>query len=410
MVEHFNDPIATAEAQTLKTKKHLVYLDSNLDLPFPTDFWYRYEISPIGTTPRPEDPAHGITADMVIPIFPNTHHPRDRPPIRPETPFPFPNCYHWIENDATVRIRRKDEQYDDTNAVELSAMQHVMIDIGFSDDYKRIDDFLDGQAEGDEGTAGIDDGAATIPSPAPTPPRAVSRASQPSRLSAHSGRAASRSEDTDSLPEGEIAKAHANPSLHDEGKCDPTVADIYRMDIFGLSHDDSAELLPLVDLWYELTEHLSADTIPSPLEFYKERDAIARIIHAARLRSPNVPTPLRNPDRLSIMSDDLSQVSAYSFDYPPPGPAPPVGDDTKPDRKSIDNGALWHERANRLHQDDFDGRGAHSAKPLPPASNADIQKPAHVGIWTRIRKRALAVIFFRRPPWSMQPPLLPYFP
>lgn len=122
---------------------------------------------------------------MVIPIFPNTHHPRGRPPIRPETPFPFPNCYHWIENDATVRIRRKDEQYDDTNAVKLSAMQHVMIDIGFSDDYKRIDDFLDGQAEGDEGTAGIDDGAATISSPAPTPPRPVSRTSQPSRLSAH---------------------------------------------------------------------------------------------------------------------------------------------------------------------------------------------------------------------------------
>lgn len=69
------------------------------------------------------------------------------------------------------------------------------------------------------------------------------------------------------------------------------------------------------------------------------------------------------------MSDDLSQVSAYSFDYPPPGPAPPVGDDTKSDRKSIDNGALWHERANRLHQDDFDGRGTHSAKPLPPASS-----------------------------------------
>ena len=52
---------------------------------------------------------------------------------------------------------------------------------------------------------------------------------------------------------------------------------------------------------------------------------MTRIVHTARLRSPNVPTPSRDPDRMSIMSDDdfLSEGSVYSFDYS----APPNADD-----------------------------------------------------------------------------------
>ncbi|KAI0326071.1 hypothetical protein GY45DRAFT_1356434 [Cubamyces sp. BRFM 1775] len=377
MVEHFNDPIATAEAQALVTKISTI------------PCCCLYEVSPVGTTLRPEDPSHGITADMAIPIFPNTQHPRSRPPIQPKTPFPFPNCYHWIENDTTVRVRRKDEQYDDTNAVELSAMQHVMIDIGFSDDYKRMDEFLDVTA-------------ATIPSPASTPPRPVSRTSQPSRFSVQSdGAVTGRSEDADSLPEGEIAGDDPSHSPHDEDHCDHTVTDIFRMDIFGLMHDDSAELLPLVDLWYELTEHLSADTIPSPLEFYKERDAIIRIIRAARWRSPNVPTPLRNPDRLSIISDDLFQASVYSFGHPPPAPA-------NVNKNPDSSGGALHESSHPLQQDASGGCVAHLAQLLHPASHIGLQRPASVGVWMRIQEHALT--FTRRPPWATRPPLLPYFP
>ena len=33
-----------------------------------------------------------------------------------------------------------------------------------------------------------------------------------------------------------------------------------------------------LDLWFELTEHLSADTIPNPLDFYKEREAVIRYV------------------------------------------------------------------------------------------------------------------------------------
>lgn len=49
---------------------------------------------------------------------------------------------------------------------------------------------------------------------------------------------------------------------------------IVRLDVFAMAHDDAAELIPLVDSWFELASHLTrTDTIPSPLEFYKEQDA-----------------------------------------------------------------------------------------------------------------------------------------
>ncbi|KAI0350613.1 hypothetical protein OH77DRAFT_1412657, partial [Trametes cingulata] len=112
MVEHFNDPIATSEARALDTKKYLVYLEMSLDLPFPTNFWYRYEVSVIATDLRAPEPDRGITPDMAIPIYPNTTHPHRRDPVYTESPFPFSNCYHWVANKTAVRIRRKPDKYD----------------------------------------------------------------------------------------------------------------------------------------------------------------------------------------------------------------------------------------------------------------------------------------------------------
>ncbi|KAI0664030.1 hypothetical protein C8Q70DRAFT_905978 [Cubamyces menziesii] len=272
MVEHFNDPIATAEARALETKKYLVYLQSCLDIPFPTNLWYRYDVSPIATTLRAEEPSNGITSDMVIPIYPNTRHPHgSRSPILPEKPFPFPNCYHWIDTTEGVRIRRRNEPFDDSNAIKLDAGEHVMIDVKFSDDYKRIDDFfheLDVRAEM-EGDSGVGSTASASPATSSAlgssfpPPQACPPLT-------HS--------DVTSNGSGDIAGDEGNGSSYqdDENNHDPTVVELFKMDIFNLSHDHTAELLPLVDLWYELTDHLTADTIPSPLDFRKECEAIAR--------------------------------------------------------------------------------------------------------------------------------------
>ncbi|KAI0326073.1 hypothetical protein GY45DRAFT_1286152 [Cubamyces sp. BRFM 1775] len=383
MVQHFNDPIATAEARALETKKYLVYLNMSLDLPFVTNFWYRYQVSLIGPSLRPEVPQQGITSDMAIPISPNTNRPRGRSPICTETPFPFSNCYHWVNGKVLVRIRRKDERYDDANAVRITPMQHVMIDMEFSNDYKRIDAFerkrilTDAEASDapGEATQSVHDPAASQP---------TSSSSRDSRLSDCSERMSHRSHNADNPPEGNPTAESSVLPENNELKDEPTVEALFTIDVFNMAHDDTAEVLPLVDLWFELTEHLSADTIPSPLDFYKEREAITSIIRSARMRSPNVPTPSRNPERLSVMSDDYPpDGSEYSFDCPAHAAAQDV-----PEPSSDLLGASTE-----------DGKAAYCA---------DSPKQARSGLCGRFKESVLA--FLRRAPWSARPPFLPYFP
>lgn len=224
---------------------------------------------------------------MAIPIYPNTKHPSERSPVQSETPFPFPNCYHWIDSKATVRIRRKTDPYDDSHAIKISSLQHVKLGRSFSGDYDRIYEWQqaklhlvtedsDGSDSGDPRSSS----PAHIVLPAPSPP-SESSSSLASGLSGSSGgvpphrdahSATSVSHDDG---ESELPRPHSP-----EGDTEPPLETLFRLDIFGLAHDDTAELIPLVDLWFELTDHLTADTIPSPLDFYKERDAIVKFVQS----------------------------------------------------------------------------------------------------------------------------------
>ncbi|KAH9846476.1 hypothetical protein C2E23DRAFT_743973 [Lenzites betulinus] len=224
MVEHFGDLETTSRARALVPKTYLVYLDIALDLPFPTSAWFRFQVCPIAPTLRPPIPEDGITSDMAIPIYPNTHHPCGRPPVQTKTPFPFANCYHWYENKATVRLRRMEDQYDDCNAVQITSMQHVKIVRHFENDLQRARAFHSEEASPLAGTGGV-------------------HSSSPSTTT---------------------------PALNLETSFDGLLG----MDIFGLAHDKTAEFLPLVDLWFELDEHLTANTIPTPLDFYEEVETI----------------------------------------------------------------------------------------------------------------------------------------
>ncbi|KAI0350620.1 hypothetical protein OH77DRAFT_1430797 [Trametes cingulata] len=305
MVKHFDDPIALAAAQAMRPKKYLVYLRLPLELSTPTKPWFRYEVYPIATIVRPEDNDEGITSDMVIPIYPNTSHARGRSPIRTETPFPFPNCYHWIKNRFVVRIRRKAIRYDDTCAVMLGIREHLTLDRGFNEDYDRIHAFqreklaalehVPADAQHDHHDR---DGASGN-----TAPGACTPESHVVDLA---------DDDVDSLPEGCRIPDDLNDgdtsSISTQGSDHPsvdTVAAIVKLDIFGFSTDDTVELIPLVDLWYELTDHLTAETIPSPVELYKEWDTIMQIIHDARERAPPDRTPFVDSG-VAIDYDDLS--------------------------------------------------------------------------------------------------------
>ncbi len=105
--------------------------------------WCRYTIEPIGTSLRNTVPESGITADMVVPIAPNTAHARGYEPVHPSSLFPFPNCYHWIDNDVVVRIRVPPcGGFEHDGAIRLSVKERSALIRKFEGDYDRIGDFV----------------------------------------------------------------------------------------------------------------------------------------------------------------------------------------------------------------------------------------------------------------------------
>ncbi|CDO78120.1 hypothetical protein BN946_scf184596.g2 [Trametes cinnabarina] len=270
MLEHYADEIANAAAMTLRPKKYLVYLNSAQDLPFPTSAWFRHKVDLVGTTRRQPEPDRGITSDMAIPIDPNCDRPQNRDPILTDPPFPFDNCYHWVDCSATIRIRRREGLYDDCAAVKLSAQQHLAMSKAFCEDYNCLDAFEGHQSVVD--SSDRDEWTST---------RCFTPSSEDSTL------------------------------LDDIGDGGEQVADnIYEFDVFNLSRDDDAEFLPLVDLWFDLENHLKADSIPSPMDFFQEQEAMRAIIQDARRRNPDVRLPPRNGDL--DLDSDLSDVDEDS--------------------------------------------------------------------------------------------------
>ena len=60
-----------------------------------------------------------------------------------------------------------------------------------------------------------------------------------------------------------------------------TIGDVLaQMNIFGDPTHDT-ELFPLVDLWFELTDHLKQEDIPDPMELYRERDEVVKCVGLA---------------------------------------------------------------------------------------------------------------------------------
>ncbi|KAI9067486.1 hypothetical protein FKP32DRAFT_1563702 [Trametes sanguinea] len=278
MVKHFDDPIALAAAQAMRPKKYLVYLDHAIDLPSLTNPWFRYKVSPIATTLRPEDSEAGITSDMVIPIYPNTYHPSGyREPIHTHPTFPFPNCFHWIKNTLTIRVRRMATRYDDTNAYKVTFFQHLEIDKAFWPDQLRATAFLQAKR------AALEDAATPRDAAGPELRRSSLDSSPESRLSV-SDVESYDSDDKDSLPDGpeepvdtdDTDPSASRPATHSVDAAMNSLEALFKMNIFGFEVDDTAELMPLVDLWFELTDHLTAKTIPSPTELYEEHEEIMR--------------------------------------------------------------------------------------------------------------------------------------
>ena len=94
-----------------------------------------------------------------------------------------------------------------------------------------------------------------------------------SRRASHGPRTEASPDSRLSDDSGGERSARPDSRCHEFGS---SVNDLLTMDVFNFAHDDDDQFLPLVDLWFELAAHLSEEDIPSPLEFYKERDAMNR--------------------------------------------------------------------------------------------------------------------------------------
>ena len=225
---------------------------------------------------------------MVVPIFPNTQFSSEkRPPVRPSGRFPFSRCFHWIDNLTNIRVRRRHDRqlFDDAHAASLNGQQHVAIQMAFSDDYDRAEkSLLDDSASDDDASSSSSSAEGSTSSRASSvrsiPPDALDDPKvrqaccpldpPPSYTSSGASEAPVPPQSNDS------SRCHAvrRPATPDSEEKQSIVEDISGLNLFGWDIDPTVPLIPLVDLWLELEEHICAEDIPSPVDWHKEEEEI----------------------------------------------------------------------------------------------------------------------------------------
>ncbi|KAH9850697.1 hypothetical protein C2E23DRAFT_734202 [Lenzites betulinus] len=361
MVSHFQDPIATAAAQAIHPKKYLVYLDVPLGLPTLNCRWYRYDIGFIATSLRPENKKSGLTPDMVVPICPNTDHPSGpHESVEPTPSFPFSNCYHWVDSNMLVRIRRPEERFDHSHAFQLEPSQHLKLHRLFENDAIRGQRAVDErraqdipQSTGEEDVI-IDDN------------------------SLRSG------------PEGSLERADPVSEAHSSRNSSyDSLNAILRMDPCGFFTDDNVEVIPLVNMWFELQDHLTADTIANPMGLLEEEDTIVQIIRDARERAPSTKIPV-NDSIFNLLADPTRRLAMLPIGEPKYAKHMPT---------------FIHQQILRIFQ--LEGEQPVALDQQPAA------KPAKVvgkgpKVWRTIKRTVARMVHL--PCRCTHPPFLPFWP
>ncbi|TFK91977.1 hypothetical protein K466DRAFT_269464 [Polyporus arcularius HHB13444] len=274
-----DDSQTFAEAQGLTNKTYLVLLTMPGELPMPGMRWCRYTIEPIGTSLRNAVPESGITADMVVPIAPNTDHARGHEPVHPSSSFPFPNCYHWIDNDVVVRIRVPPcGGFEHDGAIRLSVKERSALIRKFEGDYDRIGDFvrnLQPRSCQCSEEADVQDVSDPIIGGCSTQElsEAYRRYAEEEAVMSSSPLARLLSRRSDSVSDSDRASASAA-----KGACSANPLDSDFVNLFGQATDPANGLIPLVDCWLDIDKHLTAETIPSPDELETEVEQVVEII------------------------------------------------------------------------------------------------------------------------------------
>ena len=211
----------------------------------PKDRWTRFFVGPIGTTLRPPVSEWDITPDMVVPIAPNTQNARGHEPVQTLTPFPFSNCYHWVANSISVRVKVRPEHFDHEHAVRITSEEHLALLESFTDDHNKITGARRKRHEEAFRTKAIEgSGADSSSSPVST------------------------------NGDGFVADAPRIESVPSATPSSPPTSS-------GSSSSSASSfgLIPLVDLWLEIGEHLSENTIPNPVGLIEEKKTIQACVY-----------------------------------------------------------------------------------------------------------------------------------
>lgn len=250
----------------------------DLSLPFPGKPWYSFSISLLATTLREPDEGRGITAEMCIPIAPNDRHPLGREALQTAPPFPFSHCYHWLSMQTDVRVRARAEGFDSDKAIKLPPSERVKMNCYWNMDFTQC---RSTQLEREQILSQLKEAASSCqPDPVMAPAEdALQTASASPSVPLDRGEGA--------VPQAlagiaEDLEHHSDGSGSDISSIRSTVSahsadGIMSLGVFGHPSNDP-ELLPLVDLWLDLTEHIAAEEIPDPAGFLEERDQVARYV------------------------------------------------------------------------------------------------------------------------------------
>lgn len=169
---------------------------------------------------------------MVIPIWPNTEYQRDRDPIVSTPPFPFSNCFFWLQSNMSLRVRARHGLYDNDQAIKLDAFKRLRLEHHLLEDSRdlalRRKDLIRQRIT------------------APNFDEVHGVLLYPPKLRVFSYDA------EDDNPRSPFAS-------------DPMI-----------------QYIPLVDIWLNIEDHLSPDNIPSPTEFWMEQEQIDRSVHLHR--------------------------------------------------------------------------------------------------------------------------------
>ncbi|RPD57887.1 hypothetical protein L226DRAFT_617110 [Lentinus tigrinus ALCF2SS1-7] len=271
-------------------QKYLVYLDGLRGLPVPGDRWCRYSVSPIGTTLRPPDEARGITSDMVIPIAPNKGHTAERHPIHTTPSFPFSNCYHWVWNKVTVRVRIHGDGVEHDGAIYLPPREQFALRNVICDEWHRINAFYKEKHGSSSTTA---DALEQVATDASSPCDNDAHGALSVEPQAQNGDPAHVLSETYHrlVAQRGLRTPSGPPSLSGDNSSEDlldfddsqteqlTVTTVTSrdegIDLFGWDPNMNTPRIPLVEAWLDLENHLIEDSIVSPLELRKEFEQIA---------------------------------------------------------------------------------------------------------------------------------------